>query len=170
MTARPRWRAMHQAYLATMVGGRERLVGLDWGAIAVEPYQRVPLMRSARHASPRLLIADDTGLGKTAEAGLVLRYLAQRHRAGRVLVVTRAAPDPERWRRELWLKFGLRFDVLRDGTDFLNRRRAASTVNVFAQEPRLIASMTLLSRQVFLDELRQPSLSPSTAVRRRHRR
>ena len=119
---------MHQAYLATMVGGRERLVGLDWGAIAVEPYQLVPLMRAARHASPRLLIADDTGLGKTAEAGLVLRYLAQRHRAGRVLVVTRAAPDPERWRRELWLKFGLRFDVLRDGTDFLNRRRAAPTV------------------------------------------
>jgi superfamily II DNA or RNA helicase len=154
-TARPRWRAMHQAYLATMVGGRERLVGLDWGAIAVEPYQLVPLMRSARHASPRLLIADDTGLGKTAEAGLVLRYLAQRHRAGRVLVVTRAAPDPGRWRRELWLKFGLRFDVLRDGTDFLTRRRAAPTVNVFAQEPRLIAPMTLLSRQVFLDELRQ---------------
>src|SRR4029079_694874 len=29
-TARPRWRAMHQAYLATMVSGRERLVGLDW--------------------------------------------------------------------------------------------------------------------------------------------
>ena len=154
-TARPRWRAMHQAYFATMVGGRERLVGLDWGAIAVEPYQLVPLMRAARQVSPRLLIADDTGLGKTAEAGLVLRYLAQRHRAGRVLVVTRAAPDPGRWRRELWLKFGLRFDVLRDGTDFLNRRRAAPTVNVFAQEPRLIGSMTLLSRQVFLDELRQ---------------
>lgn len=154
-TARPRWRAMHQAYLTTMVSGRERLAGLDWGAIAVEPYQLVPLMRAARHATPRLLIADDTGLGKTAEAGLVLRFLAQRHRAGRVLVVTRAAPDPDRWQRELWLKFGMRFDVLRDGADFLARRRASPTVNVFAQSSGLIASMTLLSRQVFLDELRQ---------------
>lgn len=154
-TSRPQWRAMHQAYLTTMVSGRERLVGLDWGAIAVEPYQLVPLMRAARHATPRLLIADDTGLGKTAEAGLVLRFLAQRHRAGRVLVVTRAAPDPDRWRRELWLRFGMQFDVLRDGTDFLARRRAAPTVNVFAQAPRLIASMSLLARQVFLDELRQ---------------
>lgn len=154
-TSRPRWRAMHQAYMATMVGGRERLAGLDWGAIAVEPYQLVPLMRAARHASPRLLLADDTGLGKTAEAGLVLRYLTQRHRAARVLVVTRAAPDPGRWQRELWLKFGMRFDILRDGTDFVARRRANPTTNVFAQSPRLIASMTLLSRQVFLDELRQ---------------
>lgn len=154
-TSRPQWRAMHQAYVATMVSGRERLVGLDWGAIAVEPYQLVPLMRASRHATPRLLIADDTGLGKTAEAGLVLRFLAQRHRAGRVLVVTRAAPDPRRWQRELWLKFGMDFDVLRDGSDFLQRRRRAPTVNVFAQSPRLVASMTLLSRQVFLDELRQ---------------
>jgi len=153
-TSRPQWRAMHQAYLTTMVSGQERLAGLDWGAITVEPYQLVPLMRAARQATPRLLIADDTGLGKTAEAGLVLRFLAQRHRAGRVLVVTRAAPDPERWRRELWLRFGMQFDVLRDGADFVARRRASPTVNVFAQSPRMIASMSLLARQVFLDEPR----------------
>ena len=41
-------------------------------------------------------IADDTGLGKTAEAGIILRWLAQRHQAGRVLIVTRAAPEPRR--------------------------------------------------------------------------
>ncbi|MEA2496650.1 MAG: hypothetical protein QOJ29_4561 [Thermoleophilaceae bacterium] len=34
-------------YLTTMVSGRERLAGLDWGAIAVEPYQ---LVRGARLA------------------------------------------------------------------------------------------------------------------------
>ena len=73
----------------------------DWGAVTVEPYQLVPLMRVARSLRPRLLIADDTGLGKTAEAGLILRWLAQRHEAKRILVVTRATPEPERWQREL---------------------------------------------------------------------
>jgi hypothetical protein len=34
---RSRWRASHRAFLSTMAGGREQLVGLDWGAIAVEP-------------------------------------------------------------------------------------------------------------------------------------
>ena len=152
---RARWRAMHLAYLTTMAGGREQLRGLDWGAVAVEPYQAVPLMRVAKSLRPRLLLGDDTGLGKTAEAGLVLRWLAQRHQANRILIVTRASPDPERWRDEMWTKFGFRFDILRDGSDFNRRRRDTPTVNVFAQQNRLIVSMTLAARQALLDELRR---------------
>lgn len=152
---RARWRAMHYAYLATMAGGREQLRGLDWGAIAVEPYQAVPLMRVAKSIRTRLLIADDTGLGKTAEAGLILRWLAQRHQAKRVLIVTRASPDPERWRDEMWTKFGFRFDILASGEDFNRRRLATPTVNVFAQQSHLIVSMTLAARQALLDELRR---------------
>ncbi|MGH9063023.1 MAG: DEAD/DEAH box helicase family protein [Acidimicrobiales bacterium] len=154
-TDRARWRALHQAFSITMAGGREQMVGLDWGAVTVEPYQLVPLMRVARSIRPRLLVADDTGLGKTAEAGIVLRWLAQRHQAGRVLIVTRAAPEPERWRQEMWAKFGFRFDILASGSDFAERRRRSPTLNVFAQQPRLIVSMTLAARQVLLDELRR---------------
>lgn len=152
---RARWRALHQAFLTTMAGGREQLVGIDWGAVAVEPYQLVPLMRIARSIRPRLLIADDTGLGKTAEAGIILRWLAQRHQARRVLIVTRASPEPERWQQEMWIKFGFRFDILRSGADFAERRRRSPTINVFAQQPHTIVSMTLAARQLFLDELRQ---------------
>jgi superfamily II DNA or RNA helicase len=152
---RSRWRALHRAYLTTMAGGREQLVGLDWGAVAVEPYQLVPLLRIAKAMRPRLLIADDTGLGKTAEAGIVLRWLAQRHQAGRVLIVTRAAPEPQRWQHEMWTKFGFRFDILQNGADFNERRRQAPTVNVFAQRRKLIVSMNLAARQALLDELRQ---------------
>jgi len=149
------WRAVHQAFTVTMAAGREQLIGLDWGAIAVEPYQLVPLMRMARSVRPRLLIADDTGLGKTAEAGIVLRWLARRHQGGRMLIVTRASPEPERWRSEMWTKFGFRFDILKSGSDFNERRRQSPTVNVFAQQSHLIASMTLLARQALLDELRK---------------
>lgn len=152
---RARWRALHESYRITMAGGREQLVGLDWGAVAVEPYQLVPLLRVARTLRTRLLIADDTGLGKTAEAGIILRWLAQRHLANRVLIVTRAAPEPKRWQDEMWTKFGFRFDILGSGSDFAERRRQAPNVNVFAQENKLILSMSLAARQAFLDELRQ---------------
>ena len=152
---RARWRALHESYRITMAGGREQLVGLDWGAVAVEPYQLVPLLRVARTLRTRLLIADDTGLGKTAEAGIILRWLAQRHQANRVLIVTRAAPEPKRWQDEMWTKFGFRFDILGSGDDFAERRRQAPNVNVFAQKNKLIVSMTLAARQVFLDELRK---------------
>lgn len=152
---RARWRALHEAYRITMAGGREQLVGLDWGAVAVEPYQLVPLLRVARTLRTRLLIGDDTGLGKTAEAGIILRWLAQRHQASRVLIVTRAAPEPKRWQDEMWTKFGFRFDILQSGSDFAERRRQAPNVNVFAQENKLIVSMSLAARQSLLDELRQ---------------
>ena len=152
---RARWRALHEAFRITMAGGREQLVGLDWGAVAVEPYQLVPLLRVARTLRTRLLIADDTGLGKTAEAGIILRWLAQRHQAKRVLIVTRAAPEPQRWQDEMWNKFGFRFDILQDGSDFATRRREVPNTNVFAQQNKLIVSMSLAARQAFLDELRQ---------------
>jgi hypothetical protein len=143
---RARWRALHEAYRITMAGGREQLVGLDWGAVAVEPYQLVPLLRVARTLRTRLLIADDMGLGKTAEAGIILRWLAQRHQANRVLIATRAAPEPKRWQDEMWTKFGFRFDIVESGSDFAERRRQAPNVNVFAQANKLIVSMTLAGR------------------------
>jgi superfamily II DNA or RNA helicase len=164
VTDRARWRALHQAHLVSMAGGREQLVGLDWGAVTVEPYQLVPLLRVARSIRPRLLIGDATGLGKTAEAGVVLRWLAQRHQANRILIVTRAAPDPDRWYSEMWHKFGFRFDILESGADFAARRKASPTINVFAQQPRMIVSMTLAARQVFLDELRQCPLPYDVVV------
>ena len=149
------WRAMHRSFEVTMAGGREQLIGLDWAAVAVEPFQLVPLLRVTRSIRPRLLLADDVGLGKTTQAALVLRWLAQRHLANRVLVVTKASPEPERWRHELLRRFGFSFDILKNGDDFVRRRRASPTVNVFAQQPRLIVSMTLAARRMFLDELRQ---------------
>jgi hypothetical protein len=49
----------------------------------VEPrgYQLVPLLMALRQAVPRLLIADDVGIGKTIEAGLILREFMDRGEA-----------------------------------------------------------------------------------------
>src|SRR5262245_33570388 len=67
-----RWRALHNAYRLTLSHGRSNLSSVDWGRLILEPYQLVPLQRIEQLPFPRLLIADDTGLGKTAEAGLIL--------------------------------------------------------------------------------------------------
>ena len=49
----------------------------SFGHIAVEPrpYQLVPLLMALRQDPVRLLIADDVGIGKTVEAGLIAREL-----------------------------------------------------------------------------------------------
>jgi len=67
---RGRWRALHRAYLTSMAGGREQLVGLDWGAVAVEPYQLVPLLRPGCRPPHR------RRRGRAADGGLhVLRLV-----------------------------------------------------------------------------------------------
>ena len=82
-----------------------------------------------------LLIADDTGLGKTAEAGLILFRLMQKRRADRVLVL-KAQPEPERWQRELTEKFGIETVVINDNDDFKRLRRAVPAhLNLFAYYP-----------------------------------
>ncbi len=61
------------------------------GSIEVENYQLVPLLKALRMPRVNLLIADDVGLGKTIEAGLILSELLIRRRINRVLILTPAA-------------------------------------------------------------------------------
>ena len=60
--------------------------------ITIEDYQLDPLVRAISMARVNLLIADDVGLGKTIEAGLVIQEMMIRHRARTVLVVSYAFP------------------------------------------------------------------------------
>ena len=61
------------------------------GAVQVEDYQLVPLLKALRMPRVNLLLADDVGLGKTIEAGLILSELLIRRRIQRVLVITPAS-------------------------------------------------------------------------------
>src|SRR5260370_8170940 len=101
------WKALHDAFRFTLSHSRGNLASVDWGRLILEPYQLEPLQRIERLPFPRLLLADDVGLGKTAEAGLILFRLMQKRRAERVLVLCKAQPEPERWHRELTANFAI---------------------------------------------------------------
>jgi ABC-type branched-subunit amino acid transport system substrate-binding protein len=69
-----------------------------------------------------LLLADDVGLGKTVEAGLILTELLIRRRVRRVLILTPASLS-QQWQRETKTKFALNFDLIdRAETHVLQRR------------------------------------------------
>ncbi|KGC30494.1 hypothetical protein DO62_1697 [Burkholderia pseudomallei] len=91
-------------------------------------------------ARVNLLIADDVGLGKTVEAGLVIQELLLRHRARTVLIVCPASLQ-EKWRVEMLEKFGLDFRVV--DTDYIKRLRRERGIhtNPWTSHPRLITSM-----------------------------
>ncbi len=108
--------------------------------ISIEDYQLDPLVRAIDMARTNLLIADDVGLGKTIEAGLVIQEMLLRHRARTFLVLCPASLQ-EKWRMEMAEKFGLEFRIV--DTDYVKRLRRERGVhaNPWTSFPRLITSI-----------------------------
>ena len=80
----------------------------------VEPYQFKPAIKFFESPNQRLLIADEVGLGKTIEAGIIYLELNARSEMKRVLVVCPSGLR-EKWRRELLERFGEEFVILDSG-------------------------------------------------------
>jgi superfamily II DNA or RNA helicase len=89
-----------QAHELSLVHGSAPILGLQRSRAIPTPYQLVPLLMALGEERVRLLIADDVGIGKTVEAGLVLAELLARGLARRVLVVV-PANLREQWQEAL---------------------------------------------------------------------
>lgn len=108
--------------------------------ISIEDYQLDPLVRAINMARVNLLIADDVGLGKTIEAGLVIQEMIIRHRARTVFVVCPASLQIK-WQTEMQEKFGLEFRIVDTEYIRLLRRERGLQSNPWTSYPRLITSM-----------------------------
>ena len=109
----------------------------------VEAYQLEPLRRALQSARTNLLLADDVGLGKTIEAGLVLQELLLRHRARSVIIVCPPSLSLK-WQDEMREKFGLEFEIVNSELMARVRRSHGLNANPFRLFPRVIVSMAWL--------------------------
>ena len=80
------------------------------------PHQIFAAHRVVSNAKRRFLLADEVGLGKTIEAGMIWQALSQRGQARRTLIITPAGLTTQ-WQEEMQDKFGQLFEVF--GRDFL---------------------------------------------------
>jgi len=133
--------------------------------IAIEDYQLEPVVRALRMPRTNLLIADDVGLGKTIEAGLVVQELILRHRARSVMVVCPASLQIQ-WRDEMREKFGLEFRIVNRPLLAELRRTRGVHANPFTHFPRLIVSIDWLKADLGMRLLREV-LPPSPEIPRR---
>ncbi len=122
--------------------------------IRLDAYQLLPLYKALRLPRVNLLIADDVGLGKTIEAGLIARELLLRRRID--LIVVAAPPSMTlQWRDELEEKFGLAFTIM-DRDHFAAVRRARGFgVNPWDAGSRFIISHRLLADETYSAGLRE---------------
>lgn len=117
----------------------------SFGRINVEPrpYQLVPLLLALRQETPRLLIADDVGVGKTIETGLILRELVDRGEVDRFCIL---CPPylAEQWERELYEKFNLETTIILPGTINRLERDLSGYESVFDAHKRTIVSIDFI--------------------------
>jgi len=114
--------------------------------IDIEDYQLDPVVRAVQMPRANLLIADDVGLGKTIEAGIVILELIIRHRARHVLVVCPAGLQIQ-WQDQMRDKFGLDFRIVDSELMKLLRRERGIHVNPWTHFPRLITSIDFIKRE-----------------------
>ncbi|MBA2244940.1 MAG: DEAD/DEAH box helicase family protein [Gemmatimonadetes bacterium] len=103
------------------------------------PHQLRALRRATRGDRVRYLLADEVGLGKTIEAGLVLRELKSRGRVRRTLVI---APKGlvTQWVAEMRTHFNEDFRLLIPG-DFATHRRLSSESNLWRTHDQVVCPM-----------------------------
>lgn len=116
--------------------------------LAFEPrtYQLVPLLMALRLQVPRLLIADDVGIGKTIEAGLILRELMDR---GEVDAFSVLCPPHlvEQWVGELKARFGIEAAAVTSGTASRLERGLPLAQTLFDAYPFTVVSLDYIKAE-----------------------
>lgn len=117
------------------------------------PYQLVPLLMALKLEPIRLLIADDVGIGKTIEAGLIAKELLDRGEATRLAVL--CSPQlAEQWQRELAEKFHIDAELVLPSTAARLERELGVNESLFERHPFVIVSTDFIKserrRQDFL--------------------
>ena len=119
------------------------ITGLMGGRTDLIPHQLYIAYEISRRYAPRVLLADEVGLGKTIEAGLILHEQLHAERIRRVLIIV-----PEnllhQWLVEMLRRFNLRFSLFdKERYDAITENDA--TENPFEQEQLVLCSLNLLT-------------------------
>jgi superfamily II DNA or RNA helicase len=154
MTRAARWSALTPSLpFSGLTEDRPPLASPLFGAIHPEAYQLVPVLRALEMPRVALLLADAVGLGKTIQAGMVLRELMLRRRIRRILILCPAALRTQ-WRDEMQDKFALPFEVIDRPQTLKLQKELGVDANPWRTHERIIASYHYLKQPDVLEQFR----------------
>src|SRR5712692_4207334 len=133
----PAWRFELKMLAARLLTGNKG-GQLSNARTEILPHQIFTAHRVVSSPRRRFLLADEVGLGKTIEAGMIWQALHQRGQAKRTLIITPAGLTTQ-WQEEMQDKFGFHFEIF--GRDFL-----AVNPRVWEYKAAAIASIDRLKR------------------------
>lgn len=154
-----RWSAVTPFAGSTGDASSVHIAAPAFGAVQVEDFQLVPVLNALRMPRVSLLLADDVGLGKTIEAGLILTELLLHRRVRRVLILSPASLRHQ-WQQEMRDKFSLGFDVVDREETHAVQKRLGLDANPWRTYPRIIASYHYLKQPDVLERFRAACRQP----------
>jgi hypothetical protein len=154
MVRAARWSALTPSLpFSGLTEDRPPLAAPLFGAIHPEAYQLVPVLRALEMPRVALMLADAVGLGKTIQAGMILRELMLRRRIRRVLILSPASLRTQ-WRDEMNEKFSLPFEVVDRPHALRLQRELGLDANPWRVHERVIASYHYLKQPDVLEQFR----------------
>jgi len=122
--------------------------------IQIMSYQLEPLKKALQMPRVNLFIADDVGLGKTIEAGLILREMIMRQKVKRIVIACPASLVTQ-WQGEMEARFGLSFVIFDRDYLFNCRRERGYAINPWTTHSQFIVSHSLLRDEQYASPLRE---------------
>jgi superfamily II DNA or RNA helicase len=122
-----------------------------FSAVQVEDYQLYPVLQALSMPRVNLLLADDVGLGKTIEAGLIVQELIRQRRIRRILIVCPSSLQIQ-WQDEMKEKFNIDFTILDSDQIYEMQRTLGMDANPWKVYPRIITSMDYLKQSDILSK------------------
>lgn len=143
-----------QAIRLKLAYTQRKLLSISNSLVRLEPYQLACVNKVMRNLRQRFLIADDVGLGKTIEAGLIFKELKVRKRADRVLIIVPAHLQ-KKWIRDMKRFFDIDLIIADRIWVEGERRRLGEGTNIWGQENlQLLTSMAFLRQDEFKESLK----------------
>ncbi|HEY1406808.1 MAG TPA: SNF2-related protein [Spirochaetota bacterium] len=152
ITADPRFQIKLDAFLLQLAHANNKILSLSNSRTRILAHQVESTHRIVNALNQRFLIADEVGLGKTIEAGLVIKELIFRYKYRRILIVAPASLLVQ-WQHEMEEKFGEHFDVIDRRAIRRLRRSIAEGENPWDHITKAICSIDFVKSASIVSEL-----------------
>lgn len=141
------WIKMYiQAWKLSLMFSDSPFISLHKASIIPTKFQLVPVLMALKYKPIRLLIADDVGLGKTIEAGMILSELMARQMIRKILIIT-PSNLREQWKEVLYNCFHHKFEILSQFSRKSLEREIPSDSNPWQYYQRIITSIDYIKRE-----------------------
>ncbi|HRX15759.1 MAG TPA: SNF2-related protein [Spirochaetota bacterium] len=148
----PRFQLKNEAYLLKLAYANNKLLSLSNSRTKILAHQVESTYIVVNTLNQRYILADEVGLGKTVEAGLIIKEFVYRYNYRRIMVAAPASLLVQ-WQLEMEEKFGESFEVLDRKVLEKRRRELGPGENPWNSFEKIICSLDFIKNPAFRDEL-----------------